>query len=220
MKAIFFNAKGVLYDRPDPTYYLRAFLEANGLEAAPSDVLKKTLPNLKDQIMRGRLVPEVYSDALLKACGVTNPALFPEGEKVIERDHANIVLIPGVISTLGTLKERGFKLGVITDSSTARQEKTLWMRACGLQVEWDAYANSKELQALKPDLTMYQSAMRQAGVSAEESAFVGHDQIELTGARRLGMTALALFCGPEIEADFHLDKFEELLSLPILQSVS
>ncbi len=220
MKAIFFNAKGVLYHRPDSTVYLRAFLESNGLQSPPIDSLKKTLSSLKDQIKRGRLVPEIYSDALLKACGVKSPALFTEGEKAIARDQANIVLFPGVIATLGMLKARGFKMGIITDSYVSSEKKISWLRANGLQIEWDAYSNSKDLQALKPDLTMYQAALDQAGVIASESAFVGRNQIELSGASRLSMTTIALFCGPEVEADYRLDKFEELLVLPFLQSVS
>ena len=135
MKAIFFNAKGVLYNRPDPHYYLRAFLVSNGLVTPSDEVLKKTAPALKSQTMRGRLIPEVYSDAVLKACGVTNPALYLKGEKAIERDHANITLLPGVIETVHELKKRGFKLGIITDSSAPREQKIGWMRACGLDIE-------------------------------------------------------------------------------------
>lgn len=220
MKAIFFNAKGVLYSRPDPHHFLRAFLESNGLVTPTAEVLKKIAPALRSQTLRGRMIPEVYSDAVLKACGVTNPALYLAGEKAIERDHANIILLPGVIETVHELKKRGFKLGIITDSSAPREQKIGWMQARGLDIEWDAYSNSRDLQALKPDLSMYQNAMQQAGVRAAESAFVGRHAVELSGAKLSGMTTLAVFCDTAVTADLHLQNFEDLLTLPLFAQVS
>ncbi|RPI34503.1 MAG: HAD family hydrolase [Chloroflexota bacterium] len=220
MKALFFNAKGVLYERLNPHHYLRAFLESKGLQAPPVHVLKEIVPEIKDQIMRGRLIPEIYTDAILKACGVTNPSWLIEGQRAIERDQADITILPGVVSTLETLKGLGFKLGIITDSYVPREKKIGWMRAGGLKIEWDTYSNSRDLQAIKPALSLYQFAMKDVGVSAAESGFVGHHQLELTGAHRIGMTTIAVNCDPTVEADTHLDRFEDLLSLPFLQSVS
>ncbi|MBN2149285.1 MAG: hypothetical protein JW726_17995 [Anaerolineales bacterium] len=94
MKAIFFNAKRILYDRPNPHYYLRAFLESQGLPLPSDDEIKTMIPDVKNLTKRGRLVHEVYSDALLKACGLTDPALFVAGERAIERDRTNITMLP------------------------------------------------------------------------------------------------------------------------------
>ncbi len=219
MKAVFFNGKS-LYTRLDPYHYLRAFLQANGVGIRPEQAIKNIAPELRSQVKRGRLAPALYNDALLKACGVTNPALFIKGERAIERDRATINLMPNVIPTVTELKRRGFKLGIITDSTSTRYEKISWLEAGGLKIEWDAYSNSRDLRAIKPDLTMYQSALLQAGVSAAESVFVGHLPNELFGARQAGLVTVALTSDSEAEADYHLQKFEELIALPILQSVS
>jgi FMN phosphatase YigB (HAD superfamily) len=220
VKAIFFNAKGVLYDRPAPDHYLQLFLEAHGLQLPSRDVLKKISPALKDQITRGRLVEGIYADAVLKACGVTSPVLFYEGEKAIQRDRANIVLFPDAIPTLGSLKERGFKLGIITDTIVPREEKIAWMKSCGLDIEWDAYVNSLELGTRKPDPLMYQEAMRRAGVVASGSVYVGRKKQELAGAKHEGMTTIAFNYAAGVEADVYLQKLSDLLELPFLLTVA
>jgi HAD superfamily hydrolase (TIGR01509 family) len=219
MKAIFFNAKGILYQRPDPHQHLQAFLEKYNLQLPAEDRFKKALADLKNQILRGRLRQDVYQDAVLKMCGVTNVFLFEEGRAALQQDHVNISLLPGVIPTLEQLKIRGFKLGIITDSYASQEEKTGWMRERGLQIEWDAYANSKDLEALKPDLSLYHAAMQQAKVSASECTFVGVKAIELLTAKSLGMTTIAFQSTADFQADYTLNMFEDLLSVPILRLV-
>jgi putative hydrolase of the HAD superfamily len=165
-----------------------------------------------------------YYDAILAACGVTDPVLLPEGRRAIEDDRANIVLFPCVPYVLEKLKGRGFKLGIITDASVPQPVKMGWLASRGLNVAWDAYASSMDLGVRKPDPLMYQAAMDQAGVSPAESVFVGHAAHELQGASRLGMTTVALFptadaaAAAGVVADVYLTRFIDLLDLPYLQA--
>jgi FMN phosphatase YigB (HAD superfamily) len=221
MKAIFFDADGVLYERGPRPRYLETFLHAHRLPVPPREAIHAAAQELKDQATRGQVPPSQYYDAILAACGVADPALLPEGRKAIEEDRANIILFPCVQYALGVLKERGFKLGIITDASVPQAVKLTWLAHRGLSIAWDAYANSMDLGVRKPDPLMYQTAMQQAGVTPAESVFVGHATHELVGARQVGMRSVAVFYDPDakasVAADDYLDKFVELLDLPFLQ---
>jgi len=222
MKAIFFDADGVLYERGPRPRYLETFLKAHRLPIPPREIIHTAAQDLKDQATRGQAAPSAYYNAILAVCGVTDPAWMPEGRKAIEDDRANIILFPCVQYTLEKLKERGFKLGIITDASVPQPVKLAWMASRGLNIAWDAYANSMDLGVRKPDPLMYQAAMQQAGVTPGESVFVGHAAHELEGAARQGMATVGLFYTAEAAtgsaADVYLTRFVDLLDLPFLQA--
>jgi HAD superfamily hydrolase (TIGR01509 family) len=60
-----------------------------------------------------------------------------------------------------------------------------------------------DLKTRKPDVRMFQAALEEAGVTAEETAFVGHDARELGGARQAGLARpLPTTMIPDVEADY------------------
>jgi len=219
MKAIFFDANGVIYYRHEQNRYLKDFLLKNNLALPSGGMLSAQTEELHDAALRGQIPQENYWNAILKACGVKGLSLLKEGRAAIEKDHGNIVLFPMVKDTLDTLKERGFLVGVVTDAGVSKSTKLAWFKEQGLNIVWDAYTNSMDLKTRKPDLRMFEAALEEAGVTADETVFVGHDARELNGARRAGLRTIAFNYDPEVEADYFVDKFEDLLILPILCQV-
>jgi len=219
MKAIFFDANGVIYYRCEQNRYLKDFLQKNNLALPSVEVLSAQTEELHDAALRGQIPQVDYLDAILKTCGVKGLSLLKEGRAAIEKDHGNIVLFPMVKDTLDTLKERGFLVGVVTDAAVNKSTKLAWFKEQGLDIVWDAYANSMDLKTRKPDLYMFEAALEEAGVKADETVFVGHDARELNGARRAGLRTIAFNYDPDVEADYFIDKFEDLLILPILCQV-
>lgn len=216
MKAVFFDANGVIYYRRERDRHFKGFLRRNNLDAPPAAALSAETERLHDAALRGEIPQEDYWNAILQACGASGPALLEEGRAAIERDHGNIVLFPAVKETLNTLKERGFLIGVVTDAAVSKPTKLAWIKEQGLDVEWDAYANSMDLKTRKPDVRMFQAALEEAGVTANETVFVGHDAGELSGARRAGLRTIAFNYDRGVEADFFIDQFVDLLNLPFL----
>lgn len=219
MKAIFFDANGVIYYRCEKNRYLKDFLQKNNLALPSGEVLSAQTEELHDAALRGQIPQEDYWNAILKACGVKGLSLLKEGRTAIEKDHGNIVLFPKVKDTLDTLKERKFLVGIVTDAGVSKSTKLAWFKEQGLDIVWDAYANSMDLKTRKPDLYMFEVALEEAGVTADETVFVGHDVRELNGARRAGLRTIAFNYDPDVEADYFIDKFEDLLILPILCQV-
>lgn len=217
IKALFFDANGVLYYRPEGESLLERFLRQYGRKMLDKQTLRNATGEAHDQALRGEISQAEYEKAVLAACGITEPELVAAGQQVLDLEHSQICLFPGLIETLAALKQRGYKLGVITDAAVPKETKLGWLKAGGLDFSWDAYANSMDLGVRKPHLRMYQSAMEQAGVQPAESIFVGHAEHELVGARAAGMATVAFNYDPGVEADWYIQDFGDLLDVPVLR---
>ena len=99
--------------------------------------------------------------------------------------------------TVQALKQRGFVLSIITDTIYPLARKMRWLEKIGVAEFVDHVACSTELGVHKPDPAIYLGAVRQAGLTVDESAFVGHATDELAGARRVGMKTVAVFYGAD-----------------------
>ena len=88
------------------------------------------------------------------------------------------------IETLKRLKERGLRLGLISNADAS--EVTTWQDCplCGL---FDAEVFSCDAGCVKPDLEIFRTCLEHLGVGADDSLFVGDGgSDELVGARAAG----------------------------------
>lgn len=103
-------------------------------------------------------------------------------------------LFPDAEETLGTLGEKGIRLGVISNWD-ARLERIL--KGIGLSQVFDVVVISSLVGYSKPHPRIFEIALERAGLPAEEAVHVGdtyRDDVE--GARSVGIRA------------FHLHRFE------------
>jgi putative hydrolase of the HAD superfamily len=78
---------------------------------------------------------------------------------------------PEAIATVRALRERGIRVGVLTNGPSAHQRRKL--EASRLGPELDAIAISEELGVGKPDPQAFALALELLGTRAEETAMVG-----------------------------------------------
>lgn len=92
--------------------------------------------------------------------------------------------------TLRKLKESGFGIGLISNwNETARRV----LAETGLEQELDHIVISSEAGCEKPDPAIFHIALRQAGVSASESLYIGDNYYDdVIGAERVGMNCLLI----------------------------
>lgn len=91
--------------------------------------------------------------------------------------------------TLAALRERGMKLGVITNGDGERQHAKL--AALGLESAFDAVLISGVEGVRKPDAEIFRRAVSLCGVRADEAMFVGdHPHIDVEGALAAGLAAV------------------------------
>lgn len=219
IKGIFFDAADVLYRRPEPTnIYVSNLLKERGLstELSPQDQGQRQ--SLRSQAKSGQLGPGEYWDQLLRMYGVADPA---ERQRLVSRidDYSdNVLPMPGNREALAGLKERGFVLGIVTDTMHPLERKKRWLDAAGVTEFIDVLACSTVLGAHKPDPAIYMNALQQARLTPGQSAFVGHATSELEGARRAGLATVAVLYEPGARADYYAESLPDLLNVPIFQN--
>ncbi|MBI4291692.1 MAG: HAD family hydrolase [Betaproteobacteria bacterium] len=217
MQAVFLDACGVLYRRQRRYRYLLAFLRRRRLPVPTPAELQGIRERIKRQVPAADR--DARYDAFLLALSVSDPASRADGRRVLWQEAGEISLFPEVPETLRTLKARGFKLGVITNTTRTSLQKRRWLENSGIDVPFDSFIASCEVGVAKPHQRIYELALAQCQVSPGASLFVGHEETELMGARAVGMKTIAF--GSAAEAgDEYIARFAELLELPYLQSPS
>ncbi len=97
-------------------------------------------------------------------------------------------LYPATVPTLTALRQRGYRLGLISDCTY------LWrgvLQRVGLEAMFDVVTLSNEAGTTKPDPHMYLSTIRALGERPEECLFVGDGgSDELEGAHALDIYAV------------------------------
>jgi putative hydrolase of the HAD superfamily len=218
IRGIFFDAAGVFYDRPRPTHeYVSDLLRERGLPTELSVEDRMRQKALRSQANRGRLSPSEYWDQVFLMHGVANEQERRDLVRKVD-DYSNSVLpIPGGREALAGLKQRGFVLGIVTDTIYPIEWKMGWLAKVGVAEFFDVVACSTVLGTHKPDPAMYLDALQQAQLAPSQAAFVGHDADELEGARKVGMATVAVRYDANAKADYYADSLVDLLNVPIFK---
>ena len=98
---------------------------------------------------------------------------------------------PDVMETLKTLRERGLRLGLVSNAAYRPRLMTQQLAALGLLSSFDGVTFSSEVGVRKPHPEIFTDALRKVGVDAGRAVFVG-DRVreDVQGPQRLGMRAV------------------------------
>jgi len=124
-------------------------------------------------------------------------------------------------TTLETLRERGFLLGIVTNRAFGGERFRRDLVEAGLDIGWDAISVSVEVGYLKPHPAPFEHALEALGLGATEAVMVGNSLLEdVGGAQALGMRAAWKRSRPDaddVTPDFAFDELKELLQWPTLR---
>jgi HAD superfamily hydrolase (TIGR01509 family) len=148
--------------------------------------------------------------------GITRPEQLARGKQALIDDDANVAFFEGVPETLLALKERGFLLGIVTDTANSISAKLSWFERGGFGHVWDSIISSMDIGTRKPDPRIYQAALQQLGLTPDQAVFVGHRVSELAGARAVGMQTIAFNYDQDASADYFIGQFSDILKVPVL----
>jgi len=218
VKAFFFDAGDILYYRPIKEQKLKEFLA--GKEVSMAANLPEEKKRLRDLAFQGKMDRMEYYRQVVRLYGITDPALVEEGARAQAQDDDNVAIHEGVPETINALKERGYLLGIITDTALPISTKLNWFEKHGFGNLWDIVISSKEMGVRKPASILYEEAIRQSHMQPRETVFVGHKAYELEGARAVGMRTVAYNFEKSSVADAYIEHFHELLSVPLLEEQS
>ena len=109
-----------------------------------------------------------------------------------------------VWETLETLKERGYRLGIIANQAAGTAQR---LDAWGLLTYFDVVAASAELGVAKPDKLIFEKAFEMAGCQPHDSVMVG-DRLDndILPAKALGMRTVWIRKGLSIYQNIEFGK--------------
>ena len=156
-----------------------------------------------------------YTRRIIELMGGEGPALDRVARELYDEwaEHEHFSLYDDVAATLRTLRDRGLRLGLISNSHRCLVSFQTHFSLEGLI---DAAISSSDCGYLKPHPRIFQAALDLTGVAPEDAVMVGdsfaHDVV---GARRAGMRGILLARGPLRHAiDDDVETIRTLHELP------
>jgi len=207
IKAVFFDWFYTLarFEPPRHQLYNQAFREF-GVELSPEKVMRGILvadqyffeENAKSPVAERSPEEQArvyihYPNTILTEAGVEAPRELPL--KVIKRvteqfKEVTFALFDDVLSTLKTLKQQNYILGLLTNLDS---DMVSICRELGLESYLDFVVTSKEVGADKPKPPIFLAALDKAGVNASEAVHVGDQyKLDVVGARAVGINPILI----------------------------
>ena len=119
---------------------------------------------------------------------------------------------PGAVETVERLAEADLHVGVVSDVDT--EEGLRILEAFGVRDRFDSITTSEMVGRTKPDRRMFETALAEADVPAEESVMIGdrydHD---VAGAKEVGLTTIAYGAEDGPAVDYEVDDLREVLDV-------
>ena len=192
-KAVFFDIDDTLYDTSGFAKLARkaalnAMIDA-GLPLSPDEAYDLLREIIKE---KGSNYDKHLNVLTKRVFGEEKPLLIALGMITYHNvKFALLRLFPETMSTLIHLKARGYHLGVISNGITIKQYEKLVR--LGLYHFFDSVITSQEAGVEKPDIAIFELAMKTMGCKAENSVMIGNSfNDDVLGAIDAGMSAVFL----------------------------
>jgi putative hydrolase of the HAD superfamily len=106
--------------------------------------------------------------------------------------EATLEKLPYLDEVLTELKRRDYKLGVITNTVTSREEHVrLALRKIDVEKYFDVIVTSVDVAFNKPDERIFKIALKALNVEPDESVMVGNRiSADIIGGNRIGMKTI------------------------------
>ena len=191
LRAVLFDLWGTLiYNIPLQTNYG----EVAGAAGVKPEVLWKTWQKFADQALTGKIkTGEERAHLVLQSLGRSPEAIEIAAPMLAEFERKNrtceIHFYPGVENMLATLRQKGYKTGLISNCNYLTPPLVEQLQ---LRDKMDAIILSCEVGTAKPQPEIYLMATNQLQVSPGECLYIGDGgDKELVGAKQVGLnTAL------------------------------
>jgi len=203
----------ILYDDTVWRRWLLRLLTQFGVQTNCHGIFHVWKRDHLDAVHRGRQRFGAALDSFLASIGLSRAQI----EEVQAASQAQRRLIeeslrplPCVRSTLARIAQRRCILGAVCNSELTSLGLQQRLERFGMAPWFAPAVSSIDLGHTMPDAECYLAATKNMGLSAEQTAFVGHDATELAAAAALGMVTIAFNYDSDVQADVYLGRFEEL----------
>ena len=183
--AIYFGFYGAHYTGPELKEAFRAAMSAREAAAGQS---YECFPDIPFELVMAELFRAKGIADNADALGINAAQLF----RILSIEYQR--LYPGALEALAMLREKGFRLWLL---SNAQQVFTAYeLRHLGLGAQLDGIYLSSDYRCRKPDLRFYRALLEDQGLSPETCLMIGNDRhTDIAGARAAGMATLYMHTG-------------------------
>ncbi len=191
-RAVLFDFDDTLQNRPAALHCYSVFFLETYAPHLKGDAFDEALETIK-RLNNGGYVDYLrFFTEMPKAVGVPSPppaeVLFKEYQRLFP---AYVQLYDGARETLEALRDRGYRLGIITNGPLVQQHRKL--DVSGLRPLLDTVLVSSEEGIHKPDPELFCRAAARLGLAPSQCVYVGdHPENDIEGALTAGMQAVFL----------------------------
>jgi beta-phosphoglucomutase len=211
IKAILFDLDGVLVDTLHYHYLAWQKMFADlGASVSEHSVL----------LHEGRTSSEILP-ILMQEAGIAIPAekhdVFIDMKRAYYRRIVDVQFYDGAIEVVRALKERGFKVAIVTACAQKTMRKSLSEEHRSL---FDLIQTGDDVPRAKPNLDPYDLARRKLGLQPGECVVVENAPLGIESARAAGIYCIAIETTLPRKyldgADYYISDIRELLGVPAL----
>lgn len=193
--AVLFDMDGVLIDSFDA--WIEVLRECR---------LRRRLAPLAVEEVRAQWGQGIARDCETWFPGETPAVLAREYDVAFQRHVTRVRPVAGASECVATLRERGMRLAVVTNSPQAMTRAVL--RAVGIDRQFDALATGDEVVRGKPDPALVELALARLDVDATQAVMIGDTHLDVAAARAAGVHVIGL----GIDGDQRIEQMSDLIS--------
>jgi len=194
VKAVLFDLGGTLIKTTEIPRVMKKILEDYGINRSLEEIKRAKLESEKGLDFRdlANLLDEFWVQwnvrILSKLQVKASVSALAEYITTHWWNYSSVKLYPDARKTLPTLKEKGLKIGVVTNGLQSDINQIL--PKVGLQEFFDIVVVIDTLRKMKPDSEVFHYALQELKVASSRAIFIG-DEIEADykGAQRSGLRA-------------------------------
>ncbi|KGP73395.1 HAD family hydrolase [Pontibacillus yanchengensis] len=189
VKAVLFDLDGTLLNRDAS---VKAFIhnQYERFQAYLSSIPKQEYANLfihlddRGYVWKDKVYQQIIEKYSL--AGITWEALLAD---YIHHFCEDCVAFPNLVPMLEELRERGYRLGIISNGKGSFQYNNV--KALGIEDLFDLVLISEWEGVKKPNPSIFTKALQELNINAEDSVFVGdHPEKDILAANRVGMKTI------------------------------
>ncbi len=197
-KLILFDMDGTLVDSvPDLAISINDMLVEMGRDRATDEDIRGWVGNgalvlVKRALVGSREIDKVEEQLALEGLDIFL-RYYTQNLSALTKPY------PTVVETLVALKERGYKMAIVTNKPYRFIEPIL--KLWEIDSLFELYIGGDRLSKKKPDSMMLEYVCEKLGYSIEESVMIGDSKNDILPANALGMDSIAVTYGYNYDED-------------------
>ena len=194
VKAVLFDLGGTLIRTTEIPYVMKKILKHRGINRSLEEIIQARKEAEKGLNFRDltKLLDEFWIQWNIRI--LSNLQVKSNTRKLAKYiathwwDYSNVTLYPDAEKTLPLLKERGLKIGLITNGLQSDVNEIL--PKVGIQNFFDIIVVINTLRKMKPDVEVFHYALQKLKTVPSEAIFIGDEmEADYKGAQNSGLTA-------------------------------